>query len=349
MSHASGKNPFSTSPSYQEIRHAAAGDLPTMLTMLSEPSAKEAILGDMGEFTNAEGGGATGQAVFQGAQFKNTKGVVLPGWMIQGDMVYPWTDTYEPAQDMMVANIAAANGEDPLALCYDYLLDTAGPHAGVLWRPLFGYSGNNDMIAQGLELPNVIPGFDDAGAHCTILTDATCATSNISYYGRDRTTGQGTLPLELLVKLQTLDAAQIFGLTDRGVLQVGKRADINVMELEKLNVKAPFWANDLPTNAGRWLQYTEGYTCTILRGVVTFENDQHTGALPGRLVRNPLALGVDAVASAAGPARVQDDGGYAAVDLSARAVELSRGGGASAVARVLRDQDKEKPSQSAKL
>ena len=106
---------------------------------------------------------------------------------------------------------------------------------------------------------------------------------------------------------------------------------------------APFWANDLPTNAGRWVQYTSGYVCTVLRGVVTFENDQHTGALPGRLVRNPASLGVDAMATRYGavaqPARVEDQDQVEGVDLSARAVEMARDGGASAQARVLRDQD----------
>jgi N-acyl-D-aspartate/D-glutamate deacylase len=102
--------------------------------------------------------------------------------------------------------------------------------------------------------------------------------------------------LEKLVKLQTADAAAIFGLHDRGVLKPGMRADINVMDLDRLQIKAPYWANDLPTNAGRWLQYTEGYHTTVLRGVVTFRNDQHTGKLPGRLVRNPMALGLAGVA-----------------------------------------------------
>jgi N-acyl-D-aspartate/D-glutamate deacylase len=115
--------------------------------------------------------------------------------------------------------------------------------------------------------------------------------------GRDRAVGEGTLPLELLVRSQTADAARLFGLDDRGVLAVGKRADINVIDMEKLCVLQPFWANDLPTNAGRWLQYTQGYRCTVLRGEVTFENDRHTGALPGRLVRNPAAIGAEAAAS----------------------------------------------------
>jgi N-acyl-D-aspartate/D-glutamate deacylase len=147
-----------------------------MLQMLHEPDARAAILEDMRQFQEAPSVNLMGQP-----QYKNPAGVILPSWMLDGTMIYPWTATYEPGQDTMIANVAARTGRGALELCYDSLLDVEGAHAGVLWRPLFGYTGNNDMIAQGLSLPNVIPGFDDAGAHCTILTDATCATSNISY------------------------------------------------------------------------------------------------------------------------------------------------------------------------
>ena len=78
------------------------------------------------------------------------------------------------------------------------------------------------------------------------------------------------------------------------------------MDFDKLKITAPYWTNDLPTDAGRWLQYTEGYVCTLLRGVVTFEGDQHTGALPGRLVRNPLSVGLPEGATPV-PARRGDE------------------------------------------
>merc|ERR550514_2222722 len=147
-----------------------------------------------------------------GTVYKNSAGAMVPGWMLRGDLVYPWTSTYEPDQADMVASMAKRTGHSPLELCYELLLDVEGDHAGVLWRPLFGYTGNNEMSVEGLQLPHIIPGFDDAGAHCTILTDATCATSNIAYYGYRRAElGIGrVLPLERVVKTQTKDAAEIF-------------------------------------------------------------------------------------------------------------------------------------------
>lgn len=330
MCHASGKNMFMSSPHYLKAKEKAQGDTTKFIEILKEDSIRKAILADMGLFKSKGAG-----MMFE--QFVNDKGVIIPDWMLNGNLVYPWTVTYEPTKDLMVPAVAERTGQTPLEVCYDLLLDTQGQHGGVLWRPLFGYEGNNDNIVKALEYENVIPGFDDAGAHCTILTDATSNTSNISYYGRDRTVGQ-RLPLEKLVKVQTSDAAAIFGLEDRGVIKPGKRADINVMDFEKLNIKAPYWANDLPTNAGRWLQYTEGYHTTVLRGVITFRNDQHTGQLPGRLVRNPLANGLTHDQHAVKAASAADSEGVNA-DLTKYAVELSRDGGASAVARVLRDQE----------
>jgi len=328
MSHASGKNMFMHSPTYVNAKSTASGDMDKLFEVLKDDSTRKAIMMEMAQFRSKGAG-----MMFE--QYVNDKGVIIPSWFVKGDLVYPWTATYEPTEDELIPKMAERTGKTVLDVCYDLLLDTGGSHGGVLWRPLFGYSGNNDNIVQSLEYDNVIPGFDDAGAHCTILTDATSNTSNVSYYGRDRTVG-GRLPLEKIVKVQTKDAAALFGLHDRGVIQAGKRADINVMDFEKLNIKSPYWANDLPTNAGRWLQYTEGYHTTVLRGVVTFRNDEHTGQLPGRLVRNPLANGLTSSNTAVQAADVAStsDG---ATDLTQYAVELSRDGGASAVARVLRD------------
>ena len=219
MSHASGKNPFSTSKSYQNARATSGGDNDKLLQLLAEPGMREAIFDELAQFQSM------GQGMMS-EQLRNEQGAIIPSWMLDGGLVYPWTDTYEPTAETMVSAIAEKNGQSALEVMWTLLLDMEGPHAGVLWRPLFNYQGNNDDIVAALEQPNVIPGFDDAGAHCTILTDATCATTTLKYYGGDRTIGK-TLPLELLVKTQTKDAAAIFGLTDRGVLAPGMRADIN--------------------------------------------------------------------------------------------------------------------------
>merc|ERR1712070_1161746 len=135
-------------------------------------------------------GKPTGETAFLFENYKNDDGEQIPAWFVTGDQMYPWEGTYEPENENMILNMAARAGTTALDLCYDLMLDVDGPHGGVLWRPLFGYAGNNDNVVAALETDNLIPGFDDAGAHNTILTDATCATSTISYYGRQRTRGR---------------------------------------------------------------------------------------------------------------------------------------------------------------
>ena len=322
------------SSTYRELRKACGGYCAELLEALKDPFTRCRIMEDMDRFKPS---GRSNIGGFH-EMYKSDKGVQAAAWMFTGDGMYLWEGTYEPQRETMIPTIAERTGRAPLEVIYDCLLDEEGPHSGVLWRPLLGYSGNNDAVVRAFECDSLIPGFDDAGAHNTLLTDATCTTSNVSYYGRQRTRGP-TVPLERVVKTQTSDAAGIFGLTDRGVIMPGKRADINIIDLTRLDVKAPYWANDLPTNAGRWLQYAEGYRATFLRGVATFRDDQHTGELPGRLVRNPLGLGlaVDRSSSVRASTLVEDQQN---VDLAQYAVDLSRSGGASAVARVLREDEK---------
>jgi len=110
----------------------------------------------------------------------------------------------------------------------------------------------------------------------------------ITHWARDRTQGSGPIPLAQAVKLQTLDTARLVGLTDRGVLATGKRADINIIDLKQLKLRKPEIVQDLPTEATRWMQRADGYKRTIVAGRTTFIDGAATGELPGKLVRNPL-------------------------------------------------------------
>ena len=149
---------FSTSKSYQNARATSGGDNDTLLQLLAEPGMREAIFDELAQFQSM------GQGMMS-EQLRNEQGAIIPSWMIDGGLVYPWTDTYEPTAETMVSAIAEKNGQSALEVMWTLLLDMEGPHAGVLWRPLFNYQGNNDDIVAALEQPNVIPGFDDAGAH----------------------------------------------------------------------------------------------------------------------------------------------------------------------------------------
>jgi N-acyl-D-aspartate/D-glutamate deacylase len=127
-------------------------------------------------------------------------------------------------------------------------------------------------------------GLSDGGAHCTSIVDAGVPTFMLTHWSRDRSRGP-KLPLEMLIKRQTSETAAFFGLSDRGRLAPGLRADVNVIDYHRLQVQKPELVHDMPANGRRFVQKVEGYAATIVAGTPIFEHGEHTGAMPGRLVR----------------------------------------------------------------
>jgi N-acyl-D-aspartate/D-glutamate deacylase len=143
-----------------------------------------------------------------------------------------------------------------------------------------GLDGVYDMITH----PASVLGVSDAGAHCNLLVDACMPTMVLTHWVRDRSRGP-RLSLESAVRMQTLETATVYGLGDRGSLEVGKRADLNVIDFENLHLLHPELVHDLPAGGHRLIQRATGYRFTVVSGVVTRKDDQDTGARPGRLVR----------------------------------------------------------------
>ena len=137
----------------------------------------------------------------------------------------------------------------------------------------------------------------DAGAHVAAFTDASCTTFMLSHWARDRTRG-AQLPLAAVVKSQARDAARLYGFSDRGTLEPGMKADLNLIDLAALRIHRPEVAKDLPSGAPRWTQKASGYRLTMVSGVVTFIDGVATGATPGQLVRNPSTVGKRAAGTA---------------------------------------------------
>jgi N-acyl-D-amino-acid deacylase len=129
-----------------------------------------------------------------------------------------------------------------------------------------------------------VVGLSDGGAHCSMICDASYPTFLLTHWARDRHRG-AKLSLEYVIRKQSHDTAQLFGLSDRGVIDVGKRADVNVIDMNTLTLHAPRMAHDLPAGGHRLVQGASGYTVTIVNGVVTRRDGVDTGARPGRLVR----------------------------------------------------------------
>ncbi len=189
---------------------------------------------------------------------------------------------YEPTPDRTVAAIAQARGEDPLTVLYDLMLESNA--AAMLMLPFFNYADrNHDAIREMLTHPAGVVGLSDGGAHCGLICDASYPTFLLTHWARDRHRGE-KLPLEYVVRKQSRDTAELFGLTDRGTIEVGKKADVNVIDMDALTLHAPRMAYDLP-GGQRLVQGASGYAATIVSGVVTRRDSADTCARPGRLVR----------------------------------------------------------------
>jgi N-acyl-D-aspartate/D-glutamate deacylase len=196
---------------------------------------------------------------------------------------------YEPPPESSVKAQAARLGVDPFALLYDWMLERGGRQ--LLMLTMLGYShGDLEVQRQMLEHPASAFGLGDGGAHCGAICDASMTTSLLTHWARDRRRGP-RLPLEWLVRKMTRETAELYGLRDRGALAPGLRADLNVIDFEHLALSIPSLAFDLPAGARRLVQRARGYQATLVAGEVTFREGEHTGALPGRLIRGAQAAG----------------------------------------------------------
>ena len=124
----------------------------------------------------------------------------------------------------------------------------------------------------------------DGGAHCRLICDASTPTFMLTHWTRDRTRGP-RFTIEEAVKLQTHDTARLYGLGDRGTLEAGMKADVNVIDYDRLRIGPPRMTYDLPTGAPRLLQKADGYRATLVSGQVTWRDGEPTGARPGVLLR----------------------------------------------------------------
>jgi N-acyl-D-aspartate/D-glutamate deacylase len=262
-----GHHAFTHRPTYVKLRGELSRE--ELATRLADPAVRAAIL--------AEQDLPVDPAVQFDGMFQLVQGSLNRLYAI-GD-----PPDYEPTPERTVAAIAEQRGTDPLATLYDLMLES---NAGaMLMLPFFNYAeGNHDAIREMLTHPAGVVGLSDGGAHCGLICDASYPTFLLTHWARDRKRGPG-LPLEHVVRKQSHDTAQLFGLSDRGTIEVGKKADINVIDMTALTLHTPHMAYDLPAGGRRLVQSASGYDATIVSGVITRRNGEDTGARPGRLVR----------------------------------------------------------------
>ncbi len=203
---------------------------------------------------------------------------------MMGHKLFPMSDppNYEPARDENLGLLAEREGRSLDEVCYDTYLHRDGRQLVLFTLNGYAYC-NTEHIKAMLEDDTTMLGLADGGAHCSLICDASVYTSMLSYWARDR--ASGTVPLELVVSKMTSIPAALYGFADRGVIEPGRRADLNVVDLERLQLQPPEVAHDLPTGAARIVQRASGYVRTYVAGQAVTVNDQDTGARPGQLVR----------------------------------------------------------------
>lgn len=266
LSSLAGYHPFMRRKAYLEIVDLA---VPERAAAMRDPAMRARILTDIDIAPEHPG---SMEALYEVLQ------AFIPNMYALDEVV-----DYEPTIDQSFGARADALGVPPLELAYDFFAE--GDGSNVAARHGAGYAdGNLDVVREMLLHPHTITGLADAGAHVKLICDGTMPTTQITHWVRDRTRGE-KLPLEFLVNKQTLNNAELYGFDDRGSIEVGKRADINVIDLEQLEVRRPEPHADLPAGGWRFLQPVKGYKATFVNGVQTRSDDTDTGERPGRLVR----------------------------------------------------------------
>jgi N-acyl-D-aspartate/D-glutamate deacylase len=257
-------NPFLFTQAYHEV---AALPRAERVAALRDPERRRRILAEH----------ATMVAGLPDGLFKQ----ISSGW----DVMFPLTDPvdYELDTDWSFGARARGTGASAPELVYDALLERDGTQ--LLYLPLFNFAhGTFDDIFEMISTPFSLFGLSDAGAHCGAICDASMTTSSLVVWARDRRRG-ARLPVEAVVHQQTQRTAQHVGWLDRGVLAPGYLGDVNVIDFDALGCRPPHLVHDLPAGGRRLMQEATGYRYTVKAGVVTFEDGEHTGALPGELVR----------------------------------------------------------------
>jgi N-acyl-D-aspartate/D-glutamate deacylase len=263
-------HPFMGFPSYKEVAHLP---LAQRAEAMRDPARKARILSEKSE-----------RLAGDGSAIPPLVDILLAKIDLISGRMFALQDTlnYEPSVMQSFLVRAKQAGISPLEAIYDYL--STGDGAGLIYFPLFNYNeGSLDAVRRMLAHPRALSSLSDAGAHVGTVCDASFTTFMLTHWVRDR--GQDAIALEAAVEMLTRRNALYLGLTDRGVIAPGMRADLNAIDPSRLSVGVPELVHDLPAGGKRFVQRAQGYVATWVAGEQVQAQGVVTEARPGRLVR----------------------------------------------------------------
>ena len=259
----SSMHPFITCPTYR--RELADLDLDERVERMRDPEMRATLIAEHADRT------------------RGMSGMIAQSF----HKMFPLGDPpdYEPQPETSVLGRSLEAGVEAVELAYDTLLSRDGKE--LMLFPLANFAdGNHDALREMNLAEGTLPGLSDGGAHCGVICDASFPTYMLTHWARDRVRGE-RLPLEYLVQRQCRDTARQVGLEDRGTLERGMIADVNVIDFDRLKLRPPEMVHDLPAGGRRLVQRADGYIATIKSGEVIFREGEATGLHPGQLLRGP--------------------------------------------------------------
>ncbi|MEM9561369.1 MAG: amidohydrolase family protein [Actinomycetota bacterium] len=248
--------PFDSLPLWTELRSQPMAE---QRRAIADPALREKLIREADE-------GDYGRAI--GAEARK------PEWQ----WVYPLTSGLPPYRS--IAELAAECGRAPMEVFLDEAID------GDLQRFFIQAAANQDqdVVLELMRLPNAIPTFSDSGAHVSQIMDSSLQTHLLGHWVRDRE----MFTVEQAVRSITSVPAEAWGFADRGRIEVGRAADVNVFDLTAVRPDLPELVHDLPGGARRLRQTASGFLATLVNGEVLVADGTPTGVTPGRLLRGPL-------------------------------------------------------------
>ena len=273
-------HPIMAFPSYIRI---AKLPLAERVAKLSEPAFKAQLLSETPIMLSGDDSPVPALVDMMIATFPKLAEKIFPMNRHEGSV------DYEPSSNSSIAALAREAGVSVWEMAYDLLLEDDG-HA-LFYFPVYNYTHMNyDNVLTMMRHPKALPGLSDGGAHVGTICDASFPTYLLAHWTRDRVArGKPGITLPRAVQMLTAAAADYLGLTDRGRIMVGQKADLNIIDYDALSLGVPVMVKDLPAGGQRLLQPVTGYKAVIVAGETVVKDDKVTDARPGKLVRSKVA------------------------------------------------------------